>query len=452
MSWFRSKSRLDVALQASDVALQADVATRVDAELRRWRTSMVPVEDPRKAGELRAKTLVTIGAAMRQAQLERQRSHQQRRWRYALSAAAVLVGLGGAVYAGVGYTTSGSKAASSSVLQMQAVLTGQAGRVWVGAGSSGELVRRAPLAEGARHALTVGDRVITQAGGEADLNVGANTQVQLHQRSELLLARNDQLEKRLALSEGTIDVRVEHGVTVERAPSVQGSARPKQRVVIETPNATVVVHGTVFSVGVARESGQSVTSISVRRGVVAVLKGGVELQRLRAGESWSSRVVEAPRSAVGGDLVRSSSSEPSRASADASSQRVSASAGDGAPRSSMPQQGALPPSKAKPLSHAPATPAAPSSTLEAENRLFRLAIDARNDGDDAGSVRYFDQLLSTYPKSALGQEAKVERFRALKRMGRSREAAREARRYLIEHGGNGFAEDEARDVALTPGR
>ena len=92
---------------------------------------------------------------------------------------------------------------------------------------------------------------------------------------------------------------------------------------------------------------------------------------------------------------------------------------------------------------------APSSTLEHENGLFRLAIDARNNGDDASAVRRFDQLLATYPKSALAQEAKVERFRALKRMGRSRDAAREARRYLIEHG-NGFAEDEARDVALTP--
>ena len=93
---------------------------------------------------------------------------------------------------------------------------------------------------------------------------------------------------------------------------------------------------------------------------------------------------------------------------------------------------------------------ASSSTLEQENALFRLAIDARNSGDDAAAVRYFDQLLVSYPKSALAQEAKVEHFRALRRMGRGRDAAREARRYLIEHG-NGFAEDEARDVALTPG-
>jgi outer membrane protein assembly factor BamD (BamD/ComL family) len=93
----------------------------------------------------------------------------------------------------------------------------------------------------------------------------------------------------------------------------------------------------------------------------------------------------------------------------------------------------------------------PSSTLPEENRLFRLAVDARNRGDDSTAVRYFGHLLSKYPKCALAQEAKVEQFRALKRLGRNRDAAREARRYLVEHS-NGFAEEEARDVALTPGR
>src|SRR5690606_31178859 len=152
--------------------------------------------DPRAFGDLRVKTLVTIGAAMRQAQLERQRSHQKKRWRYALSAAAVLIGLGGAVYAGVGTTPSGS------VSETQATLTGQSGRIWVGAAGSRDLLQQAPLGEGTTQALSVGDRVITPAGGEADLNFGADTQVQLHQRSELFLARNDRVEKRLALNEG----------------------------------------------------------------------------------------------------------------------------------------------------------------------------------------------------------------------------------------------------------
>lgn len=416
----------------------ADVAKHVDAELQRWRTSIVPLADPEAVRDLRAKTLITVGAAMRQAQLERQRSHQQKRWRYALSAAAVLLGLGGAVYAGFGITT------PATALDTRAVLTGQSGRVWVGAASASDLLQQAPLGEGATHALTVGDRVIIPMGGEADLDVGADTQVQLHQRSELLLARNDQLEKRLALTEGVIDVRVEHEPFADSGSKhgarSKHAVEPQRRVVVETPNATVVVHGTVFSVGVVRESGQSVTSVSVRRGVVAILQNGVELQRLRAGQSWSSRALQAAPASAPSVATSPASVQPSMLDSVADDeQRQQRSTGKQRPSALLPKP------------KAPETVVdAPSSTLEAENGLFRLAIDARNDGDDAGAVRTFDQLLATYPKSALGQEAKVERFRALKRMGRSRDAAREARRYLIEHG-NGFAEDEARDLALTPG-
>ncbi|HEU5075701.1 MAG TPA: hypothetical protein VFU02_16020, partial [Polyangiaceae bacterium] len=253
MSWpslspLRSLSALVRVKQQSPASVEqaSDVAKHVDRELRRWRTSIVPVEDPRTVGDRRAKTLSTIGAAMRQAQLERQRVHQQRRWRYALSAAAVLLGLGGAVYAGAGYYTPGSAVAT------QAVLTGQSGRVWVGALSSSELVRQPPLGEGASHALGVGDRVITHAGGEADLDVGTDTQVQLHQQSELVLARNDPFEKRLELSQGVIDVRVEpaqsaragergvdHGIEWKHG---EHAANSKRTIVVQTPDATVVVH------------------------------------------------------------------------------------------------------------------------------------------------------------------------------------------------------------------
>lgn len=411
----------------------ADVAQQVDAGLRRWRTSVVPVEDAQSIGERRAKTLSTIGAAMRQAQLERQHSHQQRRWRYALSAAAMLLGLGGAVYAGAGYYSGAGLFAST--VESQAVLTGQAGRVWVGNASPSQLRQQAPLAEGATHALVVGDRVLTQLGGEADLDVGRDTQVQLHQQSELLLARNDHVEKRLSLREGVIDVRVEHAAD---------SAAPKRSVVVETPNATVVVHGTVFSVGVASATSGTVTTVSVRRGVVAILQNGVEQRRLQAGESWSShapQAAEAPSSVVAGgdEVLADEAPHASHAVLSGASKHHASARG---------------PVAATAASHATAASKgssdASSSTLEQENALFRLAVDARNSGDDAAAVRYFDQLLTTYPKSALAQEAKVERFRALRRMGRGRDAAREARRYLIEHG-NGFAEDEARDVALTPG-
>jgi len=421
------------------LAPEASAKQAVDEELRRWRTSIVPLEDPEGAGERRAKALSTIGAAMRQAQIEQRRLQQHRRLSITLSAAALLLGLGGVVYAGVGYSANSTAGVVEHEAQLsgEARLSAQSGGVWIGGSGPGAGVRQVTLAAGATEALAVGERVITHAGGEAGLDVGVDTQVQLHQQGELLLAQNDQSEKRLALSEGVIDVTVEpathSALSIDSALSTHSAV--KRRVVVETPNATVVVHGTVFSVAVARESGQSTTTVNVRRGIVAVLQNGVEQRRLHAGESWSSRAPEASRS------PEQASAEPAPATTGTPAQQRPAAKLREAREASV-----LAP-KAPPAVEVALD--APSSTLEHENGLFRLAIDARNNGDDASAVRRFDQLLATYPKSALAQEAKVERFRALKRMGRSRDAAREARRYLIEHG-NGFAEDEARDVALTP--
>jgi hypothetical protein len=348
----------------------------------------------------------------------------------------MLVGLGGVVYAGIGYSTGSTASAveNGAVLSGQARLSGQSGPVWIGSSGPGGRVRQAALAAGATEALAVGERVITHAGGEAGLDVGVDTRVQLHEQSELLLARNDNSDKLFALSDGTIDV------TVEPALSSHGASNQsavKRKVVVETPNATVVVHGTVFSVAVTRESGHSTTTVNVRRGVVAVLQNGVEQRRLHAGESWSSHAAEAePSAGSGSDPALPTTSAPATSRGSTSPTLKSHTAATFAAKAP----------KATEVAHVES----PESTLEQENGLFRLAVDARNSGDDAGAVRRFDQLLATYPKSALAQEAKVERFRALKRMGRSRDAAREARRYLIDHG-NGFAEDEARDVALTPG-
>jgi hypothetical protein len=56
-------------------------------------------------------------------------------------------------------------------------------------------------------------------------------------------------------------------------------------------------------------------------------------------------------------------------------------------------------------------------------------------------------LLQRFPGSPLVPDARVERFRALQRLGRTEEAARSARQYLAEQP-DGFAREEARDVAL----
>jgi outer membrane protein assembly factor BamD (BamD/ComL family) len=84
--------------------------------------------------------------------------------------------------------------------------------------------------------------------------------------------------------------------------------------------------------------------------------------------------------------------------------------------------------------------------LAAQNRLFADAMKARARGDLGGAVRLLDRLLRRYPGSVLAEDARVERFRALARLGDHRGAAAAARAYLLAYPG-GFAHDEARELA-----
>jgi outer membrane protein assembly factor BamD (BamD/ComL family) len=83
--------------------------------------------------------------------------------------------------------------------------------------------------------------------------------------------------------------------------------------------------------------------------------------------------------------------------------------------------------------------------LAEQSRMFQEAIDARNRGDDARAADLFARLLARYPSY---EEAEVQLFRAHKRLGRTTLAAAAARRYLAQHP-QGFAHDEARDLALS---
>lgn len=87
-----------------------------------------------------------------------------------------------------------------------------------------------------------------------------------------------------------------------------------------------------------------------------------------------------------------------------------------------------------------------ASNLEAINRLFSEAKQARREGHDRQALASLDELVRGYPHSVLAQEASVERFRVLSRLGRASEAQREAESYLERYPG-GFARDEARRLA-----
>jgi len=90
-----------------------------------------------------------------------------------------------------------------------------------------------------------------------------------------------------------------------------------------------------------------------------------------------------------------------------------------------------------------------SSSLAEENRLMLEAMSAGRAGDDARAVRVLTELLARHPTSPLAQNATVEKFRALKRIGNEQAASLAARRYLKDYP-VGMASDEARGLATEP--
>jgi hypothetical protein len=257
-----------------------------------------------------------------------------------------------------------------------------------------------------------GDSLQTAAGARAHLAT-SKASVKLSESTELRLTRPSAAEERISLRRGRVDVAVNKAVEQKRS------------VVVETPDAEVVVRGTVFDVRVEPARSATTTHVHVTHGSVWVLAQGVQVALLSAGQSWSS---------AGGVT---SDAAPAPAAAPAVEPVAVAEAAPAQARSPSLKQAT---SGAKDAPHK-------AGTLAEENRLFSSAVEARNRGDAARAAELFGELLATYPQSPLREVAQVERFRALSQAGQSARAAVEARRYLAEHA-DGVARKEARDLAL----
>jgi len=217
------------------------------------------------------------------------------------------------------------------------------------------------------------------------------------------------VEERYRLALGRVDV------------SVDKDSRVTRSVVVETPHAEVVVHGTVFAVGVSSRSEHLVTDVSVTRGSVWVLANGVQVALLGPGQHWSSDALNASSTPTAVSEVRS------------------------VPEVAAPVESAAPREVIRVPHREPTSAELKASTLAEQSHMFQDAIDARNRGDDSRAVELFSRLLARYPGY---EEAEVQLFRAQKRLGRASAAASEARRYLAQHP-QGFAHEEARALALS---
>ncbi len=434
-----------------------DTEARVQDALRRWGREPTPVASAPVAEVRAARARATLALAIR----EGARKRRMRRITRALGSVGAL--------------------AAATLLGWLAVGRSDDTGIELVSGSAVVLGVQGPKPVDAE--LAAGDRIEAGRAG-ARLELGSMTEVALTERAVLAVAEIGASAQRLVLSHGHASFEVD--------PDRKG------RVIVDTPDAQISVVGTYFHVDAEREPSGSWTSVRVERGLVEVRSSGHSVL-LHPGESWTSRQELALGGSHGASAQRSASATqlntPSAegkandlgvgevgagARADAASELGGTDDGlardGGAPVPSDPRvsprhaqvsgvQAFQGPRPGKLGSSAPTfagTPDARSAetaavqqdraeqvatTLAEEISLYRSALSARNAGDDARAVERLAAFAVKYPRSTLRQEASVEHFRALRRLGRTAEAARAATRYLSAYPA-GFARAEASELAL----
>jgi FecR protein len=358
--------------------------------LRRWGTQVVPVDAPERAQQRQAQVVDALSRSIRES-AERKLRLSRARWVLGLGlAASVALGLGFAAL----------RRHSAELNQTSAVVAELQGAVVVTESGQSRV-----LSHGSSLPLSAISEVETAPDAQAEIH-SQKSVVHVGSATKLTVPQATQVEERYRLALGHVDVSVDKNSKITRS------------VVVETPNAEVVVHGTVFAVGVSPRAQHTVTEVSVTRGSVWVLANGVQVALLGPGQHWSSenQPASAPPAPLGGGVV-GSKLEPVPAT-------------DAVVRAPRREQ---------------TSAEAKASTLAEQGHMFQDAIDARNRGDDAHAVELFTRLVARYPSY---EEAEVQLFRAQKRLGQSAAAAAGARRYLAEHP-QGFAHEEARTMALS---
>jgi hypothetical protein len=338
----------------------------LDATLRQLGAEIVPVEDSEHALRRRARIVPELSAHADRVF----RTAPQRSLAHKLALAAVVVSASLGII-GFRLLRGGREVASGAPNPTIRVSEGPVRIFHGGATTSGD--------EHAPAALSARDRIETGAGhAEVSLATGALVEVEAQSDVELgeVVRNAGALAERIDLGEGRIHVRV---------PKLP----PGGRLTIGTPQAIVTVHGTAFIVDVRKASaaGSATTTVSVSEGRVSVESGGREIF-LGPGSQWTS-------SGSAAELDSTQAAAPSGTAAANPAASVAPSHGAARARAT----------------------AAPGSSLAAENELFRSAMAARRAGDPKTAVELLDRLLSTYPTTPLGEEARAERDRARAELG-----------------------------------
>jgi hypothetical protein len=361
----------------------------LQATLGRLGETSAPPEDASEAEIRRAHVVPRIESALRGVADARARSRRRARIVGGLALAASI-----ALAVGIGWrmrAVRSSVVAAAPLAPPAAHLAQSSGTVLITHGGATAVVP----SSSSDAPIVVGDELVTTPEASARVAMASGAVVELAPATRLAFAIpvDAVRDERLSLSAGQASAHVPKLGTGESFEVV-------------TPDAEVIVRGTGFVVSV-RDDGTPRTHVAVSEGVVVVRYAGQEF-RVAAGEQWPA----APAASVTAPLAATvaTASAPTMASPALPSSRV-------------------------------------PSTLADQNALLQAAQEAHRSGNDARAVAKLDELLAKYPASPLGQEAHVERFRALERMGRHPAAVSEARLYLAAYP-NGFAGDEARSIIL----
>jgi hypothetical protein len=384
---------------------------RSEELLRQLSTAVTPVEDPALAAARRERVVARLTQVVPEAAGRAVKRARLRRFVAMASAAAAVLALS------VAAARLHSAAERAEIDVAPSTVVALEGSV--------QLVQRATeIAAPPREKLAVGsaDEVVTGSAGRARASLASGAEIDIDPDSRVRLRGDDAIVPSAQPAAKREAVLLGRGRVLVRVPKLG----PSRTFAVETPEATVVVHGTVFAVARGTSArGEPLTSVDVSEGVVSVHHRGVEIL-LRAGGHWSSESAREDETA----------SRPNQAAESAPSAEVSIpETAPAKPKSALHRRRSGSVAKGATESAEPER----NSSLAEENRLLKAAMSARQQGDTRRAAELAAELAARFPGSPLVEEARVERMRAL---AGSPAGASEARSYLADYP-RGFARDEA---------
>src|SRR5690606_30985266 len=243
----------------------------LDPRLARWLEPLRELTPPEVGSDevqqlRRAEHIQRLNAMIRSVPATQARVRRRSQWWWgAAAAAAMLVAAGGTLLVQ-------TRQPAVAVHEVNAPGNANVRQLW------GQVVARRHGGKtevlGVGSGVGTGDELSTTAEGYASLDVG-RVRVDLSSATTMELLRAETRDQSYRLRAGRVDVSVPH------VPS------EKHNLEVVTPNATVRVRGTVFSVEVDNGFDAPVTRVQVTRGSVGVEHNGTT-QVVDAGHTWSS--------------------------------------------------------------------------------------------------------------------------------------------------------------------